>query len=229
MIHNQSNLQIEKNGKIEYENVNVKKREGKVRKVSKEYPEGLRRLATRMNFGRVSAAVKVISHTQKNGIVSMGFGSLLNIDMDNTSGLLNYYLLDYYDPQSTRLFLEKFVITINKEMVHDMLGFVESTLSGTNQINVVNKLVLVKEFSKIDWCKDILDCLLNRKQLWRRDDKTCYYSGPILILTLVYVYNMKFSNVKIMKRVLFVRHVTGDVLEKIEKLEINMGGFGRKL
>ena len=50
-----------KNGKKEYENVNVKKMEGKVRKVSKEHPEGLRKLATRMNLGRVSAAVKVMS------------------------------------------------------------------------------------------------------------------------------------------------------------------------
>ena len=63
--------------------------------------------------------------------------------------------------------------------------FVESTLSHTNQINFVNKLVMVKDFSKIDWCKYILDCLVNRKQLWRRDDKTCYYSGPILILTII--------------------------------------------
>ncbi|CAI9299670.1 unnamed protein product [Lactuca saligna] len=178
----------------------------------------------------------------------MGFGSLLNIDMDTSPGLLKYYLLDHYDPDSSRLVLENLVITITKDTVHDMLGspnvgedllsmvsyekdkevlkewksqydkkkgfngeeylkrikntkqdslmfrlnfmtlfinsFVESTLSGTNQINVVNKLVLVKDLSKIDWCKYILDCLVSKKQLWRRDDKTCYYSGPILVLTV---------------------------------------------
>ncbi|CAI9266973.1 unnamed protein product [Lactuca saligna] len=52
----------------------------------------------------------------------MGFVSLLNIDMDSTSGLLNYYLLDQYDPQCSRLVLENFVITITKETMHDMLG-----------------------------------------------------------------------------------------------------------
>ncbi|CAI9277192.1 unnamed protein product [Lactuca saligna] len=55
-------------------------------------------------------------------IVSMGFGSLLNIDMDTASGLLNYYLLDHYDPDSSRLVLENMVITIMKDTVHDMLG-----------------------------------------------------------------------------------------------------------
>ncbi|CAI9281671.1 unnamed protein product [Lactuca saligna] len=46
---------------------------------------------------------------------------------------------------------------------------------------------------------------------------------------LLYVYNTKFSGVKIMKRLPFVKHVTSDVLGKIEKLEICVGGFGRKL
>ena len=52
----------------------------------------------------------------------MGFGSLLNIDMDTSLVLLNYYLLDHYDPQSSRLVLENTMITITKETVHDMLG-----------------------------------------------------------------------------------------------------------
>ncbi|CAI9286822.1 unnamed protein product [Lactuca saligna] len=91
--------------------------------------------------------------------------------------------------------------------------FVESTLSGTNQINVVNKLVLVKDFSKIDWCKYILDCLVSRKQLWRRDDNICYYSGPILVLTLVYMYRIKFTGLKIVKRLPFVRNVTDEMLD----------------
>ncbi|CAI9285193.1 unnamed protein product [Lactuca saligna] len=125
--------------------------------------------------------------------------------MDTTPTLLNYYMLDHYDPDSCRLVLENMIITITKDTVHDMLGlpnegedflsmtscekdnqvlqewksqydkkgfngeeylkrikntkqdnlmfrlnfltlfintFVESTLSGTNQINVVNKLVM---------------------------------------------------------------------------------------
>ncbi|CAI9286821.1 unnamed protein product [Lactuca saligna] len=96
--------------------------EGKVRKLSKDHIEGYRRLATRMTPGRISSAVKVMSPAQKIGIVSMGFGSLLHIDINTTPGLLNYYMLDHYDPDSSRLVLENMVITITKDTVHDILG-----------------------------------------------------------------------------------------------------------
>lgn len=61
---------------------------------------------------------------------------------------------------------------------------------GTNQIKVVRKLVLVEDFSKLNWCKYMLDCLGSRKKLWKRDDKSSYYSGPItlLIVSLKYFY-----------------------------------------
>ncbi|CAI9288838.1 unnamed protein product [Lactuca saligna] len=96
--------------------------EGKVRKISRDHPEGYIRLATRMTPGRISSAVKVMSPAQKNGIVSMGFGSLLHIHIDTTPGLLNYYLLDHYDLASSHLVLENMVITITKDTVHEMLG-----------------------------------------------------------------------------------------------------------
>ncbi|CAI9261772.1 unnamed protein product [Lactuca saligna] len=80
----------------------------------------------------------------------------------------------------------------------------ESTWSGTNQINVVKKLVIVNEFSTIDFCKYIFDSLVSRKEMWKRDDKTCYYTGTILLLTLVHVYNMKFSNPKLVKKLPFI-------------------------
>ena len=60
--------------------------------------------------------------------------------------------------------------------------FIESMLMGTNQIKVVRKLVLVEDFSKLNWCKYMLDCLGSRKKLWKRDDKSSYYSGPITLL-----------------------------------------------
>ncbi|CAI9280593.1 unnamed protein product [Lactuca saligna] len=107
----------------EYENVNVKNNDDKVRKVSKEYPVGLRRLPTRMNPRRISTTMKVMSPIHKNGIVCMGFGSLLNIDMDNTLGLLNYYLLDQCDPESSCRVLENYMITITKDTMHECWGY----------------------------------------------------------------------------------------------------------
>ena len=40
---------------------------------------------------------------------------------------------------------------------------------------------------------------------------------------------MKFTRLKIVKRLPFVRNVTGAILDKIEKLGISVGGFGRQL
>ncbi|CAI9275078.1 unnamed protein product [Lactuca saligna] len=175
-----------KKGKVEHGNANIKKMEGKVRKVSQEQPVGIRRLATRMTPRRVSASVKLMSLTQIYGILSMGFVSLMNIDMDTTPRLLNYYLLDHYDPQSNRLVLKNNVITITKKTVHNMLGLPNDG----------------KDFLNMD--------------SYEKDN-------------LVYVYNTNFSGVKVMKSLPFVKHVTGDVLQKIEKLEISVGGFGRQL
>ena len=52
----------------------------------------------------------------------MGFGLLLNIDIDNTQGLLNNYLLGHYNLESSHLVLENAVIIVTKDIVHDMLG-----------------------------------------------------------------------------------------------------------
>ncbi|CAI9266789.1 unnamed protein product [Lactuca saligna] len=106
-------------------------------------------------------------------------------------------------------------------------NFIESMLMGTNQIKVVRKLVLVEDFSKLNWCKYMLDCLGSRKKLWKRDDKSSYYSGPITLLILVYVYNMKYS-IKIDKRLPFIGHINGAKLLEVQKLEISLGGFGRQ-
>ncbi|CAI9304485.1 unnamed protein product [Lactuca saligna] len=52
-----------KKGNLEHENDKKKTMEGKVRKISKEHPEGYRRLATRMTPGSISSAMKVMSPT----------------------------------------------------------------------------------------------------------------------------------------------------------------------
>ncbi|CAI9279308.1 unnamed protein product [Lactuca saligna] len=63
-------------------------------------------------------------------------------------------------------------------------NFKESMLMGTNQIKVVRKFVLVDDFSKLNLCKYMLDCFRSRKKLWKRDEKSSYYSGPITLLII---------------------------------------------
>ena len=219
--------------------------EDNVRKTNKEYPPGLRYLPTRMKCDNITAAVMGMSPEQKQAILRMGFGSILQVNITSYPRQLSYYLLDVYDADSKRLVLQNSVIEITEQTVHDMMGlpfggedinelplcdkgnqileewrgqysgdkfngeeylrriqattkdnlmfrlnfltlfvnnFIESMLMGTNQIKVVRKLVLVEDFSKLNWCKYMLDCLGSRKKLWKRDDKSSYYSGPITLL-----------------------------------------------
>ncbi|CAI9268925.1 unnamed protein product [Lactuca saligna] len=74
----------------------------------------------------------------------MGFGSLLNIDMETAPGLLNYYLLYHYDPDSSRLVLENMVITITKDTIHNMLGLpnVGEDLLNMNSCEKDNEVLL---------------------------------------------------------------------------------------
>ncbi|CAI9271372.1 unnamed protein product [Lactuca saligna] len=271
------------------ENVKEEK-EDNVRKTNKEYPPGLRYLPTIMKCDNITAAVMGMSPEQKQAILRMGFGSILQVNITSYPGQLSYYLLDVYDADSKRLVLQNSVIEITEQTVHDMMGlpfggedinelplcdkgnqileewrgqysgdkfngeeylrriqattkdnlmfrlnfltlfvnnFIESMLMGTNQIKVVRKLVLVEDFSKLNWCKYMLDCLGSRKKLWKRDDKSSYYSGPITLLILVYVYNMKYS-IKIDKRLPFIGHINGAKLLEVQKLEISLGGFRRQ-
>ncbi|CAI9287521.1 unnamed protein product [Lactuca saligna] len=68
---------------------------------------------------------------------------------------------------------------------------IEGVGSETNDIKIVGSSKTKKQRktnsrsehgkNNVDYGKS--DCLVSRKQLWRRDDKTCYYRGPILVLT----------------------------------------------
>ncbi|CAI9276283.1 unnamed protein product [Lactuca saligna] len=43
-------------------------------------------------------------------------------NMEVVPGLLNYYLLDVYSPETNRLVMENGVIEITKELVHKIMG-----------------------------------------------------------------------------------------------------------
>lgn len=106
--------------------------------------------------------------------------------------------------------------------------FIESMPMGTCQIKVVNKLILLDDYSKIDWCGYMLDSLRTRKSKWKRDYKTSYYTGPMTLLLLIYVYSMKYETIPLNKRPPFIVRVTTKILTAVENFEINSGGFGKR-
>ena len=96
--------------------MNLSKRNKKImlEKESKEYPPGLRNLPTRMKCDNITAAVRGMSPEQKQAILRMGFGSILQVNITSYPGQLSYYLLDVYDADSKRLVLQNSVIEITE-------------------------------------------------------------------------------------------------------------------
>ncbi|KAI3691009.1 hypothetical protein L2E82_49223 [Cichorium intybus] len=59
-----------------------------------------------MTPSRITMVVKTLSDSQKKAVQEMGFGAMLSLQMEYVPGLLNYYILDNYDPQHNMLVLE---------------------------------------------------------------------------------------------------------------------------
>ncbi|KAL4555219.1 hypothetical protein LXL04_037830 [Taraxacum kok-saghyz] len=76
--------------------------------------------------------------------------------------------------------------------------FIESYPMGISNVKVVNKLVLLKDFSTIDWCGYILHGLRTTKAKWNRDNKLSNYTGPMLVL-LAYAAIIEVGYEKIQK------------------------------
>lgn len=68
--------------------------------------------------------------------------------------------------------------------------FCESNLGGLTQVGLLERLIPVNNYATLDWCEYMQECLMKRKQYWRRDDMSCYYTGPSTLLLV----NMLFTN-----------------------------------
>ncbi|CAI9299012.1 unnamed protein product [Lactuca saligna] len=75
-----------------------------------------------MKCDNITTAVRGMSPEQKQAILSMGFGSILQVNITSCPGQLSYYLLDVYDANSKRIVLQNSVIEITEQTVHDMMG-----------------------------------------------------------------------------------------------------------
>ncbi|KAL4573062.1 hypothetical protein LXL04_019855 [Taraxacum kok-saghyz] len=105
---------------------------------------------------------------------------------------------------------------------------IESYPMGTSNVKVVNKLVLLKDFSTIDWCGYILHSLRTTKAKWNRDNKLSNYTGPMLVLLLYYVYWTKYESISLRKGHPFIQFVNDKQLLEIETFELMHGGFGKQ-
>ncbi|KAL4559509.1 hypothetical protein LXL04_031647 [Taraxacum kok-saghyz] len=104
--------------------------------------------------------------------------------------------------------------------------FCESNLGGLTQVGLLEKLVIVDNYATVDWCAYMQECLVNRKQYWRRDDMTCYYTGPSTLLLLVYAYGTTSTFVSFIKKTPFIHYVSNSKLAMLEENEEKAGKFG---
>ncbi|KAI3503899.1 hypothetical protein L1887_32373 [Cichorium endivia] len=189
---------------------------------SKAYPPGLRRLSTRMTPGKLSLTMKTLSEVQKEAMKSMGFGSLLGMDIDSIPGKLNYVLLDNYDPTRNRLKVNKDWITITKELVHDIIGL---PMGGEN----------IKELESCAYDDPIL-------QEWKAQFPKKLYSAKAyyklikgsgeddimfrLNFLLTYVYSVKVPVNNLKKGRPFIKYVRASHLDDIENEESKENKLG---
>ncbi|CAI9281176.1 unnamed protein product [Lactuca saligna] len=180
----------------------------------------------------------------------MGFGSLLNLHMDVVPGLLNYYLLDVYNPVTNRLVMENGVIEITKELVHKMmiLPMEGDDLSRMPYCETGNEILeewkaqfVDKKFHGEAYMKHIRSTE-EKNMIFRLNFLTIFINTFIesmvggtnsvkvveKLVLLSYVYNMRYENIKMDKRIPFIAHVNGDKLIKIQETKITLGGFERQ-
>ncbi|KAL4555770.1 hypothetical protein LXL04_038398 [Taraxacum kok-saghyz] len=91
--------------------------------------------------------------------------------------------------------------------------FIESYPMGTSNVKVVNKLVLLKDFSTIDWCGYILHGLRTTKAKWNREQPFQLHGTH-----LYYVYWTKYESISLRKGHPFICFT----------FELIQGGFGKQ-
>ncbi|KAI3516481.1 hypothetical protein L1887_15398 [Cichorium endivia] len=226
-----------------------------VRKVDRSYGPGLRRLPSRMTPSRITMAVKTLSDIQKKAVEEMGFGAMLSLKMEYVPGLLNYYILDNYDPQHNMIVLENAVIEITPELVHKLLGL---PIGGLDFFNIPNcekdNIILQRWKAQYPGRKYSGEAYLKMIKHSEEDDKMFRLNFLTLFINtfiesmlmgtcqvkvlqrlvlidnyaeLAYVYQLTFSCISLTKRSPFVKYINGDDLEILENYEVANGGFGK--
>lgn len=67
--------------------------------------------------------------------------------------------------------------------------FGELDMSGSSNTSLVRKLIKIEDCRNIYWCGFVLECLQKTRTKWRPFDKNCYYTGPIGLLLVKYLFH----------------------------------------
>ncbi|KAI3825221.1 hypothetical protein L1987_06699 [Smallanthus sonchifolius] len=77
-----------------------------------------------------------------------------------------------------------------------LVVMVECHGQGRCKEKILDKLTGETDFSKINWCAYIMDSMRSCNKRWKRDDRSVPFSGPLAILTLLYVDSIDCKGIK---------------------------------
>ncbi|KAL4590842.1 hypothetical protein LXL04_003785 [Taraxacum kok-saghyz] len=145
-------------------------------------PFGLR---VKTSSATILEAIKFMTGDQKDAVVDMGFGALLNMNPEESPAKLRHFLVENLDDQNLKQnsgkdyrnkclwdnFKLNFIALFAK---HTLVGFVKK--------NIVCKIASVENILELDWCSYVLNAVRGSKNNWVPYDSRSNYAGPIAFL-----------------------------------------------
>ncbi|KAI3762718.1 hypothetical protein L1987_53159 [Smallanthus sonchifolius] len=105
---------------------------------------------------------------------------------------------------------------------------VECHGQGRCKEKILDKLTGETDFSNINWCAYIIDSMRGCKKRWKRNDHSVPFSGPLAILTLLYVDSVECKGIKMDNKMNPISFWNMSRLKERQKWKIENGGFGKR-
>ncbi|GJT86102.1 hypothetical protein Tco_1067819 [Tanacetum coccineum] len=128
--------------------------------------------------------------------------------------------------------LEQHLVDLSKCDMEFNLGFLVLFLSifglGNKDGNVNDRIIPfltnTDDVSQMDWCSYALESMVRGCKEYKQGK---YFSGPMLLMVIIYVNSTVSEIVKVEKTVLAFMSWNSNLMLKREQEEIELGGFGR--
>ncbi|GKB16697.1 hypothetical protein Tco_0850620 [Tanacetum coccineum] len=127
-------------------------------------------------------------------IIDLGFGSVIEMATEEIPVKIAHFVVDKFDADLMKLKLEHDVISITPDLVSCRVQKLTPPNARQDNSGYINEETRIEN---MDWCKYVCDCLKMSKTNWIRDDDNSYYSGPLTVLTLMYLTSTKSDSVSV--------------------------------
>ncbi|KAL8231230.1 hypothetical protein R6Q57_001008 [Mikania cordata] len=109
-----------------------------------------------------------------------------------------------------------------------VIVLVECTKNGRVKEDIHRYFYNGTNFKQFDWCDFIIEKTKGCKSGWMEYDNRSPFTGPLTILTQLYVQSFECKGIKLDPRKQAIIFWTKAVLKRREKLEIRDGGSGKE-